>query len=67
AIVGPSSHGDQLTPDVIAARPGWENLAAVQDGAIYIVDGDPISRPGPRVVDALEQLAAYLYPERFGE
>lgn len=67
AIAGPSSHGDQLTAEAIAARPGWENLAAVQNGAIYILDGDPISRPGPRVVEALEQLAAFLYPEVFSE
>ncbi len=66
-ILGPSSHGDQLTADVIAAREGWGDLTAVQEGAIYIVDGDTVSRPGPRVIDALEDIAAMFYPERFAE
>lgn len=66
-ILGPSTHTDQLTAEIIAARPGWEDMSAVQSGAIYIVDGDIVSRPGPRVVDALETIAASFYPELFGE
>jgi iron complex transport system substrate-binding protein len=66
-ILGPSSHGDQLTPEMIAQRPGWESLSAMQNGRIYILDGDVISRSGPRVVDALEAIAADLYPDRFAE
>jgi iron complex transport system substrate-binding protein len=66
-ILGPSSHGDQLTPEMISERPGWESLSAMQNERIYILDGDAISRAGPRVVDALEAIAADLYPERFSE
>jgi iron complex transport system substrate-binding protein len=51
---------------MIAARPGWESLTAVQNKAVYIVDGDIISRAGPRIVDALEAIARALYPELFG-
>jgi len=29
------------------------------------VDPDLISRPGPRIVDALDELAILLYPEVF--
>jgi iron complex transport system substrate-binding protein len=64
-IVGPSSHIDQLTPEIIAARPGWENISAVTEKRIYVLAEDVISRPGPRVVDALETLASFLYPELF--
>lgn len=66
-ILGPSSHGDQLTPEMILERPGWESLSAMQNERIYILDGDVISRSGPRVVEALEAIAADLYPERFPE
>jgi iron complex transport system substrate-binding protein len=66
-ILGPSSHGDQLTPEMISERPGWQSLSAMQNERIYILDGDVISRAGPRVVDALEALAVDLYPERFSE
>ncbi len=65
-IIGPSSHADQLTAEVIAAREGWEALTAVQNGSIYIIDGDIISRPGPRIVDALEELAGVLQPVAAG-
>lgn len=64
-ILGPSSHSDQLTVEIIAGRPGWENLSAVAGSAVFIVDGDIISRPGPRIVDALESIAADLYPGSF--
>ncbi len=64
-ILGPSSHGEGLTAAKIAARPGWAELAVVKAGRIVIVDGDIISRPGPRLADALEAVARGLYPERF--
>ena len=64
-IVGPNSHGEGLTAEKIAARPGWKDLAALKAGRIVIVDGDIISRSGPRLADALEAVARGLYPERF--
>jgi iron complex transport system substrate-binding protein len=60
-IVGPSSHGDKLTPAQVAARPGWEKIRAVRDGRIYLLNEDIVSRPGPRLADALEALADALY------
>ncbi len=48
----------------IADRPGWENIKAVKDGRIYGVDQDMVNRPGPRIVDALEQFFQYIHPER---
>lgn len=64
-ILGPSSHIEGLTTEKVAARPGWDELAAVKAGRIVIVDGDIISRSGPRLVDALESVARGLYPQRF--
>ena len=46
-----------------AARPEWAALPAVQSGRVYVVDGSAyFSRPGPRLVDALEVLAHALHP-----
>ncbi len=53
------------TPDTVKARPGWDNISAVQNGRVHIVDPDIVSRPGPRLVEALRFLARYLYPELF--
>ena len=30
-IVGPATQGQKLTPELIAARPGWAKIRAVQD------------------------------------
>jgi iron complex transport system substrate-binding protein len=66
-IMGPDSHGEALTADQVATRPGWETVKAVQDGRIYVFDGDITSRPGPRIVDGLEMIARALHPDRFPE
>ncbi len=53
------------TPEVVSARPGWDTISAVANGRVYIIDPDIVSRPGPRIIDALEELARLLYPELF--
>jgi len=64
-IIGPSSHGDQMTAEVIGAREGWDSLSAVKNKAIYIVDGDIVSHASPRIVIALEEFAKILHPDLF--
>lgn len=53
------------TPEMVARRNGWEKLTAVKKMAIYPIDTDIVSRPGPRIVDGLEALAAIIHPELF--
>ena len=53
------------TPEAVAARPGWDAVDAVINGRLYPVDPDLGNRPGPRIVDALEEVARLLYPDRF--
>jgi cobalamin transport system substrate-binding protein len=62
-ILGDAAYG--ITPESIASRPGWENLSAVKNNQVYAFDDNLVSRPGPRLVDALEQLAKLLRPELF--
>lgn len=54
-----------VTPEAVAARAGWESLSAVKNDKIFPFDDNLISRPGPRMVDGLEQLAKLLHPELF--
>ncbi len=49
----------------VGARPGWAGISAVRNGRVYVLDGDIASRPGPRIVDALEAIARAFYPDRF--
>ena len=62
-ILGDSAYG--ITPESIAQRPGWENLSAVKNNQVFPFDDNLVSRPGPRLVDALEELAKLLRPELF--
>jgi iron complex transport system substrate-binding protein len=51
--------------ETVKARPGWSAIPAVQNGRIYAVDPNIVSRPGPRLVLALRTLANFLYPGEF--
>ena len=51
--------------DSVKQRPGWAAIDAVKNDKVFAVSADIISRPGPRIVDALEQLAKDIYPQRF--
>lgn len=47
-------------------RDGWDALTAVRENRVWAMDGDHyLNRPGPRLVDTLEALAAIVQPERF--
>ena len=60
-----ADHEAGVTADQVAARAGWRSLDAVGDSRIVPIVSDLVARPGPRVVDGLEAIAAALHPDRF--
>ena len=58
--------GSMQTPGQIAKRQGYDALKAVQDHRVYVIEDNLIVRPGPRLIDGLEQLARMIHPELFG-
>jgi iron complex transport system substrate-binding protein len=62
-ILGDSMWG--VTIESVQARPGWEGIDAVKNKQIFAFDDNLVSRPGPRLVDGLEQLAKLLHPDAF--
>ena len=45
--------------------PGWGTIPAVQTGRIYAFDANSYcSRPSPRVIEGIEQLARLLHPKQ---
>lgn len=59
-----------LDPDVIILsdsadnrepNDAFRNSKAVRNGRVFRIDADVLSRPGPRLVDALEKMAAALH------
>jgi iron complex transport system substrate-binding protein len=59
-ILADEDSGESAT--TVAARPGWSVIKAVTEHHVYTVNPDIVSRPGPRIVDALRALEADLYP-----
>lgn len=53
--------------DGVLARDGWQEVNAVKNGQVFDVDSDTVTRPGPRLIEGVEQLAKLIYPEVFGE
>jgi len=45
------------SPETVAGRPGWHQIAAVTDGGVVPLDDDVASRWGPRIVDLLGEIA----------
>lgn len=62
-LLGDAVYG--VTAESVAARPGWEAIAAVKNNQIVAFDDNLASRPSPRLVDGLEILAQLLHPELF--
>lgn len=57
-----SSIGDPLA---LEQRAGYSALKAVQAGSIYPLDDNLVSRPGPRVVLGVREIAKALHPDAF--
>jgi iron complex transport system substrate-binding protein len=68
ASYDPSLGDAETALATVAARPGWGELRAVQDGAVVpYLDDIVTTRPGPRIVDGLEALARAIHPDLFGD
>jgi len=59
SIILSESDDNREPNEVFASSP------AVKNGHVYKINADLLSRPGPRLVDAYEQIAKYLHPEKF--
>jgi iron complex transport system substrate-binding protein len=54
------------TKESIIGRSGWSIITAVANDALYDINDDIINRNGPRVVEAIEAIAAMVHPDLFG-
>jgi iron complex transport system substrate-binding protein len=65
-LLGDAAYDPSVTPESVAARPGWGAMSAIQNGRVVVMLDDPvITRPGPRIVDGLEALARAIHPDQF--
>lgn len=61
-LVG-SGSGDTVAK--VKKRPGYSSLKAVKEGHVYMVNDDLVSRPGPRIVEGIREIAEKIHPDAF--
>ncbi len=55
------------SPDNIYKRPYFQDIKAVKNHRVLVVDESLYSRPGPRSAEAVAELARFLHPGAFGQ
>ena len=61
---------DMYAPDVINTilnMSGWENVKAVKNAEVYQLSSDDVNQPNQHVVDAMIEMARFIYPDRYEE
>ncbi len=53
--------GDLDPIEEITSRAGWENITAIVNGNVMNADSNTITRPGPRLADAAQELYDFIY------
>jgi iron complex transport system substrate-binding protein len=65
-IVLISSMAGGLAPEyLLQSWKKWDQLTAVINDQVFVVDAELFDRPTPRLVDGLEKIAAIIHPELF--
>ena len=61
------AHSESFTPAPVEFQslPGWRDFRAVKSGRMFVIS-DAVVRACPRLVDALEQVARALHPDKQG-
>ena len=54
-----------ISKDKLKEHPIWRGMTAVKQDRIYSVDADLVNRPGPRIVQGMEEIAGIIHPELF--
>lgn len=62
-----ATKGSMSDPAAVEKRAGYKDLAAVQAQRVYVLDDNLVTRPGPRVVEGLRDIAEALYPDAFAQ
>lgn len=60
---GMGESGKDIIYEHIINEARFQNLEAVKNKRVYLIDSDIIDRGGPRLIDALEITASYIHPE----
>ncbi len=57
--------GEKAEKGKIKERKGWENLKAVKENKIFVLDDSFFNTPSQNVVYGIKKFAEILHPEKF--
>lgn len=60
-----ATKGSMSDPADLEQRQGFAGLSAVKNDRVYVLEDNLVSRPGPRVVQGVRQIAESLHPTAF--
>ncbi|HEY5506756.1 MAG TPA: ABC transporter substrate-binding protein [Coriobacteriia bacterium] len=55
------------TSTALAQRPGYAALSAIKSNQVFQLSDDLVSRPGPRIVEGVLEMAKALHPDQFSK
>lgn len=57
----------RINPDIVKKRPGWNDMRAVQQDRIFVLEEALYCRPSPLLLKGAVKLAGMLHPELYKE
>ena len=64
-LIFPIGTSEGISEQEQQAWQRWSGLSAIKQERVHRISADVLNRPGPRIVQGLEQLAAVLHPSSF--
>ncbi|MBY0124272.1 cobalamin-binding protein [Bacillus sp. S/N-304-OC-R1] len=56
---------EKVNPDIVLKRPNWDQLDAVKNKHIFVLEEELYCRPSPRLIEGAIKLAKKLHPHAF--
>ena len=57
---------EKVNPKVVTKRTGWNNLQAVMNNRILVLEEELYCRPSPRLLEGALKLGKILHPQQYG-
>ncbi|MEX2103734.1 MAG: cobalamin-binding protein, partial [Bacilli bacterium] len=54
---------DRVKPELVKARPEWDEMTAIQHNHVLVLDEPLFCRPSPRLLMGLAKIAHILHPD----
>ncbi|WP_096435029.1 cobalamin-binding protein [Alteribacter populi] len=56
---------EKVQPKVILKRPGWQEITAIQEDQLFVLEEPFFCRPSPRLLIGLAKIASILHPDKY--